>query len=184
MRDRLSERLREQTRALATGEPVAPRLARKPDTRAGCADVPRPCPFLSCRHHLALEVSPHGNLSAPIEVWSEGLLRGPSCALDVAEDGEHSRDEIALLLRVSKETVRTEELIAMLHVRAALDHLPARPRCRLCGGRSVGWLAACRQHLAPFARSAAAEAAIGQQVGLVAAWDAWVECQPSDEGDD
>src|SRR5688572_23421296 len=30
----------------------------KPRTRAECADGPRPCPFISCKHHLYVDVSP------------------------------------------------------------------------------------------------------------------------------
>jgi len=30
----------------------------RPRTRADCKDAPRPCPFVSCKHHLYLDVSP------------------------------------------------------------------------------------------------------------------------------
>src|ERR1043165_9901842 len=30
----------------------------KPRTRAECAEGPRPCPFVSCKHHLFIDLSP------------------------------------------------------------------------------------------------------------------------------
>src|SRR5215471_6033353 len=54
----------------------------KPRTRAECADAPRPCPFVSCKHHLFIDVSPRTGaikLNFPdLEVWD----MGESCALD------------------------------------------------------------------------------------------------------
>src|SRR5688500_3841848 len=57
----------------------------KPRTRAECAEGPRPCPFVSCKHHLFIDVSPRTGaikLNFPdLEVWD----LGESCALDVAD---------------------------------------------------------------------------------------------------
>src|SRR5689334_22961695 len=45
----------------------------RPRTRAECGDVPRPCPFVSCKHHLYLDVSRRTGsikLNFPdLEVW-------------------------------------------------------------------------------------------------------------------
>src|SRR6185312_8298743 len=35
-----------------------PADVERPRTRGDCADMPRPCPFVSCSHHLYLEVNP------------------------------------------------------------------------------------------------------------------------------
>ena len=32
----------------------------KPQTRAECVDGPRPCPYVSCKHHLYLDVRRRG----------------------------------------------------------------------------------------------------------------------------
>lgn len=33
---------------------------QRPRTRGDCKDGPRPCPWVSCRHHLLLEIAKHG----------------------------------------------------------------------------------------------------------------------------
>lgn len=96
---------------------------RLPMTRAECEDGERPCPYVSCRHHLALDVVGHKarlvDLSldptvdpvlgcAPADVV-DIRMRTPSCALDVAEDGEHTLDEIAEYLGLTRERVRQVE---------------------------------------------------------------------------
>src|SRR6476659_8340628 len=30
----------------------------RPESREECVDGPRPCPFVSCKHHLSIDVSP------------------------------------------------------------------------------------------------------------------------------
>ena len=81
------------------------RLVRRPRTRGDCADVPRPCPFVSCRHHLYLDVT-HGGavkLLSPDREPSD-LPAAWSCSLDVAERLEHrgaSLPQIGRALNVS-----------------------------------------------------------------------------------
>ena len=59
----------------------------RPLTRGDCANVPRPCPFEACRYHLA---SPAGE----------------SCAIDVADRGEHTLAEVGTVIGVTRERVR------------------------------------------------------------------------------
>ena len=70
----------------------------KPRTREECADGPRPCPFVSCKHHLFIDVSARTGaikLNFPdLEVWD----LGESCALDVADRGGTTLDPNAPLL--------------------------------------------------------------------------------------
>lgn len=57
----------ERRREVKVAEPAAPRRRYgitigdvtylRPRTRAECADSPRPCPWVSCRHHLAIELA-------------------------------------------------------------------------------------------------------------------------------
>jgi len=82
----------------------------RPRTRGECGSVPRPCPYVGCKHNLYLEAHPRtGNLTylnpslAPEEVPPE-----KSCVLDVADtnpDGM-SYDDIADVIGVSRERVR------------------------------------------------------------------------------
>jgi hypothetical protein len=76
-----------------------------PATRAGCADVPRPCPFVSCRHSLYLDRT-HGGavklLFPDREPWQ--MPAAWSCSLDVADRLEHrgaSLPQIGRALNVS-----------------------------------------------------------------------------------
>jgi hypothetical protein len=51
--------------------------ACRPKTRADCADVPRPCPFVSCRWNLYLDVDNRGVVTIPrpdVPPFSGGLI--------------------------------------------------------------------------------------------------------------
>lgn len=91
---------------------------RSPRARADCVGAARPCPWVSCRYHLYLDVSAAGSLLiahpalAPWEIPE-------TCALDVAERGLHTLDEVGQLLNVTRERVRQIEVVARLRLRAA-----------------------------------------------------------------
>lgn len=87
---------------------------RRPRTRADCKDGPRPCPWVGCRYHLAIDVKAGGAVTLNFpdrEVWQ---LR-QTCALDVADRGGTADTggltlvEIGELLNVSDERVRQIE---------------------------------------------------------------------------
>ncbi|MDY0003819.1 MAG: sigma factor-like helix-turn-helix DNA-binding protein [Polyangia bacterium] len=82
-------------------------LAR-PASRGDCRSLPRPCPFVGCRHHLYLDVKPSGAITVAwphLEAWEIP----ETCSLDVAECGSHTLDEVGDLLNVSCEQVRKIE---------------------------------------------------------------------------
>jgi len=91
-----------------------------PSTRADCIDIPRPCPYVSCRHNLYLEVTTTGGIKRlwptlePCEMWE-------SCALDVAESGALNLEEIASLMNLTRERVRQVEIGALIQVKALLS---------------------------------------------------------------
>jgi len=62
----------------------------KPKTRGDCENGIRPCPWVSCKYHLAIDVK--GKKVSEREGWLDSGL--PTCALDVAEDGCHSLEQI------------------------------------------------------------------------------------------
>lgn len=84
---------------------------QKPAHRGECAELRRPCPFSSCRYHLA----PDSRDGAPFLY---------SCALDVADDGAHTLDEVAEILGTSPESVRDVEVAALVKLRRALGRDP------------------------------------------------------------
>jgi hypothetical protein len=78
----------------------------KPRTRAECAEGPRPCPFVSCKHHLFIDVSPRTGaikLNFPdLEVWD----LGESCALDVADRGGTTLEDVGAIMNLTRERIR------------------------------------------------------------------------------
>lgn len=83
-----------------------------PATRADCASIPRPCPYVQCRYHLWLteaESRPgrrwHDKGGAPKSELQATTMR--SCALDIADTGEKlNYAEIGKLFGVSDERAR------------------------------------------------------------------------------
>lgn len=92
---------------------------QKPRTRAECADAPRPCPFVSCKHHLFLDVSARTGaikLNFP-DLEPEQMTE--SCALDVADRGGSTLEQVGEIVNITRERVRQVEVKAM----AKLDAL-------------------------------------------------------------
>lgn len=100
--------------------------AERPRTRGECAGVPRPCPWVSCRYHLLIEVNPHtGSLKLVFptrEPWE--MPADASCALDVAERGGMTLDAVGECLNQTRERVRQVETWAAAQVALRLEALP------------------------------------------------------------
>lgn len=66
----------------------------RPRTRADCVNGPRPCQFVSCKHNLYLDVNPEtGSIKLNFpdkEIWE----LEHTCALDVAEKGGITLEEV------------------------------------------------------------------------------------------
>jgi hypothetical protein len=91
----------------------------KPNTRAECVDGPRPCPYVSCKHHLYLDVSARTGaikLNFPdLEVWD----MNETCALDIADRGGTTLEEVGAIMNLTRERIRQVEVKAL----AKLDAL-------------------------------------------------------------
>lgn len=79
-----------------------------PRTRGDCASVPRPCPYISCRHHLWLRLKQEqpGNPQAGKQgdtTFRPSTMQ--SCSLDVADRGA-SFEEIGELLGMDSTRAR------------------------------------------------------------------------------
>lgn len=89
-----------------------------PATRSECKDGLRPCPHVSCKYHLYLDVSPTTGaikLNFPdLEVWE---LR-ESCALDIAERGSSTLEDVGLIMNLTRERVRQLETSALERLRS------------------------------------------------------------------
>jgi hypothetical protein len=93
----------------------------KPRTRAECAEGPRPCPFVSCKHHLFIDVSPRTGaikLNFPdLEVWD----LGESCALDVADKHGTTLEDVGAIMNLTRERIRQVEVKALAKLEALSD---------------------------------------------------------------
>jgi hypothetical protein len=80
------------------------RVYWRPRTRADCANVGRPCPYVACRHHLYLDANERtGSVKTNHEgeVWE---MR-ETCSLDVADQGPHELSEIGGILGVTHQRI-------------------------------------------------------------------------------
>jgi len=91
--------------------------ADRPRTRAECQHEQRPCPWVSCKHHLYLDVNPRTGsikLNFPdLEPWE----LQHTCALDVADDGGHTLEEVGDITNLTRERIRQLELHGLLELR-------------------------------------------------------------------
>ncbi len=98
----------------------------KPATRAECLDGPRPCPYVSCQHHLFLDVSARTGaikLNFPdLEVWD----MNESCALDVADRGGTTLEDVGAIMNLTRERIRQVEVKALAKLHALNDMMDLR----------------------------------------------------------
>jgi len=107
-------------------ELVYPEDVERPRTRADCQNMPRPCPFVSCEHHLYLDVNPDSGaikLNFPqLEVWE----MAETCSLDVADRGGITLEDVGAILNLTRERIRQIEARAMSKLRHPSSDTGAR----------------------------------------------------------
>ena len=81
----------------------------RPQSRGECADMERPCPFVSCKYHLYIDVHPvRGSIKVnfpDLEVWE----MTDTCALDIADRGGITLEEVGEIMNLTRERVRQVE---------------------------------------------------------------------------
>jgi hypothetical protein len=101
--------------------------AARPKTRADCVNGPRPCLFVSCKHNLYLDVNPEtGSIKLNFpdkEIWE----LEHSCALDVAEKGGITLEEVGTIMNLTRERIRQVETRGLIKLREATEKEPERP---------------------------------------------------------
>ncbi|MBI2893212.1 MAG: DNA-binding protein [Deltaproteobacteria bacterium] len=89
----------------------------KPRARAECVNTERPCPFVSCKHHLYIDVNPNTGaikLNFPdLEVWE----LPETCALDVADRGGITLEEVGEIMNLTRERVRQVEMRGLMKLK-------------------------------------------------------------------
>lgn len=132
-------------RALAAGAlkypPSIQAEHQRPRTRADClpggCNEQRPCPWTSCKQHLAIDVNPKTGsvkLNFPnLEIWE----MAETCALDVADRGGITLEQTGDIIGLTRERIRQLEQRGLAKIRAAaatgnlsdyLDHEPDAPQ--------------------------------------------------------
>ena len=98
---------------------VYPEDVERPMTREACKAMTRPCPFVSCSHHLYLDVNPETGaikLNFPhLEVWE----MAETCSLDVADRGGITLEEVGAILNLTRERIRQVEVRGLCKIK---DH--------------------------------------------------------------
>jgi len=89
----------------------------RPETRNECMSMARPCPFVSCSHHLYLDVNPESGaikLNFPhLEVWE----MAETCSLDVADRGGITLEEVGAILNLTRERIRQVEVRGLTKIK-------------------------------------------------------------------
>jgi hypothetical protein len=105
----------EETELLKSIESMRPR------TRAECINGPRPCLFVSCKHNLYLDVNPEtGSIKLNFpdkEIWE----LEHTCALDVAEKGGITLEEVGAIMNLTRERIRQVETRGLAKLREATE---------------------------------------------------------------
>lgn len=102
--------LRERRRLLSQG--LLPDVLDydRPMTRSECRNEKRPCLYVSCRYHLYLDVNPMtGSIKINFpdkEIWE----LEETCALDVAERGGITLEEVGEIMNLTRERIRQVEV--------------------------------------------------------------------------
>ena len=109
--------MRERRRLLADGSlPVIIEYER-PRSRSECRGGRRPCLYVACRYHLYLDVNPHtGSIKINFPDKDVHELE-ETCALDVAERGGVTLEEVGSIMNLTRERIRQVESTGLSKMR-------------------------------------------------------------------
>ncbi|MDB4927840.1 MAG: DNA-binding protein AsgB [Myxococcaceae bacterium] len=105
----------------------------RPEQRADClhgAFAVRPCPYVACKFHLYLEVNPRTGSIRMNFLDKEPWELNETCALDVADRGGVTLEEVGGWLNLTRERVRQLEVHALGMLRGVSE---AADLMDLCG---------------------------------------------------
>lgn len=93
-------------------------ITGRPKTRGECSGGKRPCPFVSCRYNLFLDVSPDTGAIKLNFPDIEPDEMGESCMLDVADRGGETLETVGAHLNLTRERLRQIEEGALVQLRS------------------------------------------------------------------
>jgi len=106
---------------------IAELEATRPRTREDCGSGPRPCPYVSCKYNLYVDVNPRtGSVKMNFpdkELWEIK----DTCALDVADRGGITLEDVGDIMNLTRERVRQLETRGLTKLRVIADDGPRLP---------------------------------------------------------
>ncbi len=143
----VSRKVRHKRRLRARSKTIAPKRLTKeeiklkdllplldeydrPQSRGECSAEARPCPFVTCKFHLYLDVNPEtGSIKLNFPDLEVSDMK-ETCALDVADRGGITLEEVGEILNLTRERIRQVEvrgLIKLKMVGPGEEPLPGDP---------------------------------------------------------
>lgn len=104
--------------------PPLPPHGELPRTRGECVGGSRPCPLVSCKHNLCVDVGKAG--AVKVHWLPEDEPERPNCALDVADTGGVGQLEAAAILGVTRQRINQTENQAFRKMGRPLKRLGLR----------------------------------------------------------
>jgi len=93
----------------------------RPASRGDCAEMDRPCPFVGCKYHLYIDVHPvRGSIKVnfpDVEVWE----MTETCALDIADRGGITLEDVGQIMNLTRERVRQLETAGLAKLQGMDD---------------------------------------------------------------
>lgn len=99
----------------------------RPKNRSDCIAAPRPCVFVSCKYNLYLDVNPETGSIKLNFPEKEIFELEYTCALDVAEKGGITLEEVGEIMNLTRERIRQVETRGLEKVRTETEREPRRP---------------------------------------------------------
>jgi hypothetical protein len=129
--------IREMSKDLEAGRELYPETDYyKPRMRAECIDSPRPCPYVSCQHHLYLDVTEAGSIKINFpDVEVEDM--NETCALDIADRGGMTLDEVGDIMNLTRERARQIEAKGLMLLKPLLSEDGPRRRLPILPARAL-----------------------------------------------
>ncbi len=101
--------------------------ATRPKLRSDCVSGPRPCPYVSCKYNLFVDVNPRTG-SVKMNFPDKELHElADTCALDVADRGGITLEDVGVIMNLTRERVRQLETRGLVKLRVIADDGPRVP---------------------------------------------------------